>query len=89
MKEWYEAFLRVKIHERRSTELNAISKFNSIYVLLNVHPNIILVSFYQLHSQILDFNTFITFLYMFRALLFSSSGGQIVLVLQLVSSLFR
>ena len=35
--------------------------------------------FYQLDAQILYFNTFITFLYMFRALLCSSSGGQIVL----------
>ena len=44
--------------------------------------------FYQLDAQILYFNTFITFLYMFRALLCSSSGGQIVLVQHLVSSLF-
>jgi len=43
--------------------------------------------FYQLDAQILYFNTFITFLYMFRALLCSSSGGQIVLVQHLVSSL--
>ena len=43
--------------------------------------------FYQLDKQILYFNTFILFLYMFRALLYSSSGGQIVLVQQLVSSL--
>ena len=33
--------------------------------------------FYQLAAQILYFNTFITFLYMFRALLCSSSGGQL------------
>ena len=33
------------------------------------------------------FNTFITFSYMFRTLLCSSSGGQIVLVQHLVSSL--
>ena len=31
--------------------------------------------FYQLDAQILYFNTFITFLYMVRALLCSSSGG--------------
>ena len=44
--------------------------------------------FYQLDAQILYFlNTFITFLSMFRALLCSSSGGQIVLVQPLVSSL--
>ena len=43
--------------------------------------------FYQLDLQILYFNTFIIFFYMFRALLCSSSGGQIVLVQHLVSSL--
>jgi len=32
--------------------------------------------FYQLDAQILYFNRFITFLYMFRALLCSSSGGD-------------
>ena len=42
---------------------------------------------YQLDAQILYFITFITSLYMFRALLCSSSGGQIVLVQHLVSSL--
>ena len=46
------------------------------YVLLTVYPNMI-VFFYQLDAQILYFNTFITFLYMFRALLCSSSGGQL------------
>jgi len=35
------------------------------------------------------FNTFITFVYMFRALLCSSSGGEIVLVQHLVSSLWK
>ena len=51
-----------------------------IYVLLTVHPNImIFYFFYQLDAQILYFNTFITFLYMFRALLCLSLGGQIVL----------
>jgi len=44
--------------------------------------------FYQLDAQVLYFfNTFITFLYMFRALLCLSSGGQIVLIQHLVSSL--
>jgi len=33
--------------------------------------------FYQLYVQILYFNTFITFLYMFRALLCLSSGVQL------------
>jgi len=32
---------------------------------------------YQLAAQILYFNTFIVLLYMFRALLCSSSGGQL------------
>jgi len=32
---------------------------------------------YQLDAQIIYFNTFITFLYLFRALLRSSSGGQL------------
>jgi len=47
------------------------------HVLLTVHPNIKIVFFYQLDAQILYFNTFITFFYMFRALLYSSSGGQL------------
>jgi len=43
------------------------------YVVLTVHPNkMIVFFFYQLGEQILYFNTFITFLYMFRALLCSS-----------------
>jgi len=33
--------------------------------------------FYQLDAQILYFNAFITFIYMFRALLCSSSGKQL------------
>jgi len=55
-----------------------IIDFNHIffYVLLTVHPNMT-VFFYQLDAQILYFNTFIAFLYMFRALLCSSSGGQL------------
>ena len=43
--------------------------------------------FYQLDAQILYLNTFITFLYMFRALLCSSSGGHVVLLQPLISSL--
>jgi len=39
----------------------------------------------QLDAQI--FNKFITIIYMFRAISFSSSGGQIVLIQHLVSSL--
>ena len=44
------------------------------YFFLTVHPNKMIVFFYHLHAQILHFNIFITFLYMFRALLCSSSG---------------
>jgi len=43
--------------------------------------------YYQLDAQIFYFNTFIILLYMFRALLCSSSGGQIVSVQHLVPSL--
>jgi len=46
-----------------------------------------IVLFYQLDAKIVYFYILITFLYMFRALLFSSSGGEIVLVHHLVSSL--
>ena len=46
-----------------------------------------LVFLYQLDAQILYFNTLIILLYMFRALLCLSSGGQIVLVQHLLSSL--
>ena len=38
---------------------------------------IIVFYFYQLDAQILYFNTFTIFLYMFRTLLCSSSGGQL------------
>jgi len=59
------------------------------YVWLTVHPNRMIVYFYyQLVEQILYFNTFIILPYMFRALLCSSSGGQIVLVQHLVPSLY-
>ena len=34
-----------------------------------------IVFFYQLDAPILYFNTFIILLYMFRSLLYSSSGG--------------
>jgi len=45
---------------------------------------LMIVFFYLLDLQIIYFNTFIIFFYMFRALLRSSSGGQIVLVQHLV-----
>jgi len=47
---------------------------------------VVIVFLYELDAQILYFNAFITFLYMFRALLCSSSRGLIVLVQHLVSS---
>jgi hypothetical protein len=53
-------------------------------VSLTVHLSIRLANV-QLDAQI--FNTFITILYMFRAISCSSSGGQIVLIQRLVSSL--
>ena len=50
-----------------------IQNFVNFYILLTVDPNIVIVFFYQIHAQILYFNTFITLVYMFRALLRSSS----------------
>ena len=44
---------------------------------LYTQPKIMIVFFYQLDAQILYFNTYIILLYMFRALLCSSSGGQL------------
>jgi len=57
-----------------------------VYVSLTMHLSIILAND-QLDAQI--FNTFITVLYMhmFRAISCSSSGGQVVLIQHLVSSL--
>jgi len=43
----------------------------------NEQPIQMIVFFYYLDAQILYFNTFTTLLYMFRALLCSSSGGQL------------
>jgi len=60
---------------------------NSFFsVLLTVHLNITLAND-QRDAQI--FNTFITILYMylFQVISYSSSGGQIVLIQHLVSSL--
>jgi hypothetical protein len=58
------------------------------YVSLTVRLSITLAND-QLNAQI--FNTFITiiYMYMFRAISFSSSGGQIVLIQHLVSSLWK
>ena len=43
---------------------------------VDLRPNIMIVFFYQLDTQIVYYKTFIIFIYMFRALLCSSSGGQ-------------
>jgi hypothetical protein len=61
-------------------------KFAFFYVSLTVHLSITLAND-QFDAQI--FNTFITilYMYMFRAISCSSSGGQIVLTQHLVSSL--
>jgi len=59
---------------------------NFFYVSLTVHHSITLAND-QLDAQI--FNTFITilYMYMFRAISCSFSGGQIVLIQHLISSL--
>jgi len=62
--------LRKRQTTSKTTKLTFFLRF------LAVQPNMI-VFFYQLYAQILYFNTFITFLYMFRPLLCSSSGGQL------------
>ena len=54
-------------------------------VLLTVHLSIILITDNLMH-KFLFYNKFIIFLYMFRALLCSSSGGQNCIVQHLVSS---
>jgi len=54
-------------------------------VLLTVHLNIILV-YNKLNAQTLVFNKFIIFLYMFRALLCSTSGVQNCIIQHLVLS---
>ena len=46
-------------------------------IILRKKVSVVIVFFYQLDAQFLYFNTFITFLYMFRALLCSSSGGKL------------
>jgi uncharacterized membrane protein YobD (UPF0266 family) len=64
----------------------AIYNYNFFYVSLTVHLSITLAND-QLDAQI--FNTFITilYLYLFWAISCSSSGGHIVLIQHLVSSL--
>jgi len=54
--------------ERKVVEMDQKHLF---YAFLTMHPNIMIVFFYQFDAQILYFNTFIAFLYMFRALLCS------------------
>jgi len=61
----------------------------NFYILLTVHPNIMIASFFtSLMHKFFILIHFTIFLYMFRALLCSSSGGKIVLLQHLVSSLF-
>ena len=58
----------------------SVQVLSKIFLILKRSEGIIIMIvffFYQLDAQILYFNTFITFLYMFRALLCSSSGGQL------------
>jgi len=72
------------IYERETRTVRLYTD-NSLGPLARDSPCITIVFFfYQLDAQILYFNTFTMFLYMFRALLCSSSGGQIVLVQHLV-----
>jgi len=70
-------------------EVSQMNTFTTnFYVWLTAHPNRMIVFFYyQLDAQILYFNTFIILLYMFPALLWSSSGGEIVVVQHLVPSI--
>ena len=71
-------FLSMSVHTSTgfvfSVKCQMINYFDSLF-------------FYQLDAPILYFNTFITFLHMFRALLCSSSRRTIVLTEHLVSSL--
>ena len=62
------------VHKARcgTVYLQHVTNKYIIYLTLNL-----IVFFYQLDAQFLYFNTFITFLYTFRALLCSSSGGQL------------
>jgi len=62
------------LHER-GTYFIIIVLFFMCY--LTVHPYIMIDFLYQIDVQILYLNTFIIILYMFRALLCSSSGGQL------------
>ena len=70
---------KIQVFAWRKLPEENICKQNKRYffkVFLTVFPNMI-VFFYQLDAQIPYFNTFIRFLYMFRALLCSSSGRQL------------
>jgi hypothetical protein len=81
--------LQIRISTATAGALTAESSSNVIinfYVSLTVILSITLAND-QIDAQI--FNAFITilYIYMFRAISCSSSGGQIVLIQQLVSSL--
>ena len=56
-------------------QINLSVKF--LYFVDHAYQYKLIVFFYQLDAQILYFNTFIILLYMFRALLCPSSGGQL------------
>jgi len=57
---------------------NGLSMDNASDNIVQLTNQYILDSlFYRLYAQILYFNTFIILLFMFRALLCSSSGGQL------------
>ena len=83
-----KTFLQLKIRKSVTKGRNNKKTNNSTSNRNNKkHNNHNDILFYQLDAQILYFNTFIIFLYMFRALLCSYSGEQILLVQRLVSSL--
>ena len=69
---------QLKIKSLRGTAQKPVYIY-IFYVLLTVHLSIFISVINQLNAQILFYKKFIIFLYMFRALLCSSSGGQIVL----------
>ena len=74
--------VNLRISLSKSSEITFWLKWQRIATVTRM-----IVFFYQLDAQILYFNKFIMLIYMFRALLCSSSGGQILLVQHLVSSL--
>ena len=89
---WVSASFKIYI---RKSRLHRASKLQQVTFLISLHhetyttmQQLTLVND-QIDAQffILFYNTFITVLYMFRAKSCSSSGGQILLIQRLVSSL--